>query len=68
MSLQNPQPQDVYKKESDGSLWIVVGVCGEPTAILEKVHPNLTPDSPMRMHGGISGYMWNDFQKLEPTK
>jgi len=62
MSVHDAQPNDVYVDDS-GKLWRVVGVCGEPTVIVQEVEPD-APESPVKRSGGVSGLMWNGFKRI----
>lgn len=62
MSVHDAQPSDLYV-DAAGKLWRVVGVCGEPTVIVEEVESK-TPETPVRQSGGVSGYMWHGFKRI----
>jgi len=62
MSVHDAEPNDVYA-DADGKLWRVVGVCGEPTVIVQEIETQ-TPDSPVRRSGGVSGLMWQGFKRI----
>ena len=62
MDIRDAKPGDVYA-EKDGKLWRVVGVVGEPSVIVEEIE-SLSPESPVRMHGGVSGLMWQGFTRI----
>lgn len=61
-SVHDAQPSDVYVDDS-GKLWRVVGVCGEPTVIMQEVE-TAEPESPVRKNGGVSGLMWRGFKRI----
>jgi hypothetical protein len=62
MSVHDAEPSDIYVDDS-GKLWRVVGVCGEPTVIVEEIEP-ASPESPVRRHGGVSGVMWRGWKRI----
>jgi len=62
MSVNDAKPNDIYV-DSDGKLWRVVGICGEPTVTMQEIE-SATPDSPIRKSGGVSGYMWSSFKRV----
>lgn len=62
MSVHDAKPNDVYIDES-GKLWRVVGVCGEPTVIVQEIE-SATPESPVQRSGGVSGYMWHGWKRV----
>jgi len=62
MSVHDAELGDVYVDDA-GKLWRVVGICGEPTVIAQEVE-TLTPESPVKKSGGVSGFMWNGFKRI----
>lgn len=62
MPVHEAQPMDVYTDEN-GKLWRVVGIFGEPAVIVEEIESK-SPESPVRMTGGVSGLMWNGFKRV----
>lgn len=62
MSVHDAQPGDVYVDDA-GKLWRVVGVCGEPTVIVEEVETK-APGDGTRRSGGVSGFMWHGFKRI----
>jgi len=64
MTLHDANLGDIYRDET-GTIWRVFATCAEPTVHVEM----LTADglsNPVRKSGGVSGFMWNGFVKLEP--
>ena len=62
--MRDAEPNDVYVDET-GKLWRVVGVCGEPTVIVQEIESA----APERRHGGVSGAMWFGWKRIHrPTK
>jgi hypothetical protein len=62
MSVHDAQPNDLYV-DAGGKLWRVVGVCSEPTVIVQEVEAT-TPESPVKQSGGVSGLMWSGFKRI----
>lgn len=62
MSVHDAKPGDLYADDS-GKLWRVVGICGEPTVIVQEVETSY-PESPVRKSGGVSGFMWHGFKRI----
>lgn len=62
MSVHDAEPMDVYA-DATGKLWRVVGVCGEPTVIVQEIESS-TPETPVRQSGGVSGCMWQGFKRV----
>jgi len=62
MSVHDAELGDLYTDES-GKLWRVVGLCREPTVHVQEVE-SLTPDSPVKQSGGVSGLMWQGFKRI----
>lgn len=62
MSVHEAQPMDVYV-DAQGKLWRVVGIFGEPSVIVEEVESK-SPETPVRMTGGVSGCMWRGFKRV----
>jgi hypothetical protein len=60
--MNDAELMDVYA-DSSGKLWRVVGICGEPTIIVQEIE-SLSPESPVQRHGGISGAMWFGFKRV----
>ena len=48
MTVQDALPQDIYTDEA-GKLWRVVGVCYEPTVVMEEVEPSGHSSDPPRV-------------------
>lgn len=66
LSLHDAEPGDIYVDSSD-QLWRVVGICHQPTVIMERVEPlpgKPTCCAPNRMSGGVTGFMWNGFKRI----
>lgn len=68
MSVHDARPGDVYR-DGQGLLWEVIGVCQEPTVIVERLYKMEEAISrngeQSRMSGGVGGLMWKGFKKLE---
>lgn len=62
MSVHDAEPNDIYI-DDDGKLWRVVGVCGEPTVIVQEIESEI-PASPVQRSGGVSGYMWHGWKRI----
>lgn len=62
MSVHDAELGDLYVDES-GKLWRVVALCGEPTVHVQEVE-SLTPDSPVKRSGGVSGFMWSGYKRI----
>lgn len=62
MSVHDAEPNDLYV-DAEGKLWRVVGVCGEPTVIVQEVESNST-GGPLKRSGGVSGLMWHGFKRI----
>lgn len=62
MSVHDAQPNDIYT-DASGKLWRVIGVCGEPTVIVQEIEP-ANPDSLIQKSGGVSGFMWHGFKRI----
>lgn len=62
MSVHDAKPGDVYV-DGAGKLWRVFATCGEPTVHVQEVE-TVTPDSPVRKSGGVSGFMWQGFKRI----
>lgn len=62
MSVHDAQPNDIYV-DASGKLWRVVGICGEPTVIAQEIE-TLTPESPVKCSGGVSGFMWHGWKRI----
>lgn len=66
MSVHDATCGDVYR-DRQGKLWMVRWVCHEPTVgVIELSHEPL--DEHEVKSGGVSGLMWDGFEKLEPRK
>ena len=62
MSVHDAEPNDVYA-DAEGKLWRVMGICGEPTVIVQEIESS-TPETPVRKSGGVSGLMWHGFKRV----
>lgn len=62
MSVHDAKLSDLYI-DGSGKLWRVVGLCGEPTVLVQEVE-TLTPDSPLTRSGGVSGPMWHGWRRI----
>lgn len=62
MSVHDAQPGDIYA-DRDGKLWRVISICGEPTVCVQEIE-SITPETPVRRSGGVSGYMWGGFTRI----
>jgi hypothetical protein len=62
MSVHDAQLDDLYI-DAAGKLWRVIALCGEPTVHVQEVE-TMTPDNPVKMAGGVSGYMWYGFKRI----
>ncbi len=60
--IHDAKPNDIYV-DADGKLWRVLGVCGEPTVLVEEIEKQ-QPYEPVQKHGGISGWMWEGFKRI----
>ena len=60
--IRDAKPHDVYA-DAKGNLWRVIGVCGEPTVILQEIEPDADIE-PIQLSGGISGQMWQGFRRI----
>jgi hypothetical protein len=60
--MRDAELDDVYV-DGAGKLWRVVGICGEPTVIAQEVE-STTPESPVTMRGGVSGFMWDRWKRI----
>lgn len=64
--MHDALPNDVYV-DANNRLWRVVAICGEPTVIVQEVE-SVSPETPVRMNGGVSGLMWRGFKRIHrPT-
>jgi hypothetical protein len=69
MSVHDAELGDIYV-DDDGKLWRVIAICGEPTVHVQEVE-TVTPESPVKKLGGVSGFMWHGFRRIhrpEPKK
>ena len=64
--IRDAGPMDIYV-DSNGKLWRVVGVCMEPTVIVEEIEPEDWTRR-ARINGGISGAMWNGWRRIYSLK
>jgi len=63
MSVYDAVPGDLYA-DAQGKLWRVISVCPEPTVTVEEVEPQEGATEKRRRDGGVSGYMWNGYQRI----
>lgn len=63
MSVHDAEPQDLYV-DKGGRLWRVVGVWRGDTVVSMQEVESATPDSPVQMHGGARGHMWDGIKRI----
>jgi hypothetical protein len=69
--VRDANPGDVFV-DSIGRLYRVVKfTCHEPTVHMEAIEKLSTDGNEFlsdRLHGGVSGLMWDGFKRIYPTK
>lgn len=68
MSVHDARPGDVYV-DADGKLWRVVSVCDQPSVTVEEIErdperPPLPAGMKIRRSGGVSGLMWQNYERI----
>jgi hypothetical protein len=70
MISSDAYPGDIYR-DKQGNVWKVIGICHEPTVQMVQLVDSTDgygTSKSYRKSGGISGLMWDGFQRIHEAR